>query len=107
MRYVIIFSMLCVLLFTFNQTYAQFDNPGVGFGIAAGGAAGDNSSADKWAIQARGYFQYKLISPILLGQLSVGYTELNAPGVYNTKTAMADNRLLFIPFSLEKLNPFL
>ena len=107
MRYVILFSMLCVLLLAFNQTYAQFDNPGVGFGIAAGGAAGDNSNADKWSIQGRGYFQYKLISPVLLGQLSVGYTRLNAPGVYAAKTGMIDNRLLFVPFSLENLNPFL
>ncbi|MDW7680634.1 MAG: OmpA family protein [bacterium] len=107
MRYLMLFSMLVLLLFAFNQTYAQFDNPGVGYGIAAGGAYGNNSSADKWVFQGRGYFQYKLISPILLGQLSVGYTELNAPGVYNSKTAMADNRLLFIPFSLEKLNPFI
>ena len=99
--------MLVILFFGFKPTYAQFDNPGVGFGIAAGGAYGDNSSADKWVIQYRGYFQYKLISPILLGQLSVGYTRLNAPGVYTTETAMADNRLLFIPFSLEKLNLFL
>ena len=99
--------MLGVLLFTSNQTYAQFDNPGVGFGFAAGGAFGDNSSDDKWVIQGRGYFQYKLISPILLGQLGVGYAKLNAPGVYTAETGTAENRLLFIPFSLEKLNPFL
>ncbi|MBN2011029.1 OmpA family protein [candidate division KSB1 bacterium] len=107
MRKTIAFLMLVVMLFAFNQIYAQFDNPGVGLGIAVGGAEGDNSSADKWVMQGRGYFQYKLISPVLLGQLSVGYTELNAPGVYNTKTIMVDNRFLFIPFSLEKLNPFL
>ncbi|MDZ7721531.1 MAG: hypothetical protein U5R06_01585 [candidate division KSB1 bacterium] len=106
MKHLILFSTLILLFFGFNQTNAQFVNPGVGYGIAAGGAAGDNSNADKWVIQARGYFQYKLISPIFLGQLSVGYTELNAPGDYNTKTFMADNRLLFIPFSLEDLNPF-
>jgi len=107
MRYLMLFSTLVLLLVGFKPTYAQFDNPGVGFGIAAGGAQGDNSNADKWVIQGRGYFQYKLISPVFLGQLSVGYTELNAPGVYNTKTVMADNRLLFIPYSTEKLNPFL
>jgi len=87
--------------------YAQFDNPGVGFGIAGGGAVGDNSSADEWVIQARGYFQYKLISPFVLGQLGVGYVKLHAPGVYTAETLTADDRLLFIPFSLERLNPYL
>ena len=107
MKGVILFSMFVISLVAYNQVYAQFDNPAVGFGFAAGGAQGDNSGADKWVIQYRGYFQYKLVSPILLGQLSVGYTKLNAPGVYTAETGMADNRLLFIPFSLEKLNPFL
>ena len=106
MKNVILFSMLVVLLFAYNQADAEFENPSVGYGFAAGGAAGDNSGSDKWVIQYRGYFQYKLISPFLLGQMSVGYTQLNAPGVYSTETAMVDNRLLFIPFSLEKLNPF-
>ena len=95
------------MFFASNQIYAQFDNPDMGLGIAVGGAQGDNNGADKWEFQGRGYFQYKLISPILLGELGVGYTELNAPGVYNTKIVMVDNRLLFVPFSLEKLNPFL
>jgi hypothetical protein len=58
MKRVILFLILVVLLFAANQTYAQFDNPGVGYGIAVGGAQGDNSSADKWVIQYRGYFQY-------------------------------------------------
>jgi outer membrane protein OmpA-like peptidoglycan-associated protein len=102
-----LFSMLAILLFTSNQTYAQFDNPGVGYGFAAGGAFGDNSSEDKWVIQSRVYFQFKLISPYLLGQLGAGYTKLKAPGVYSAETGTADARLLIIPFSLEKLNPFL
>ena len=106
MKRVILFSMLVISLVAYNHANAGFDNPGVGYGFAAGGAQGDNSGADKWVIQGRGYFQYKLISPVFLGQLSVGYTKLNAPGVYTAETAMADNRLLFIPFSLEKLNPF-
>ncbi|MBN1998688.1 OmpA family protein [candidate division KSB1 bacterium] len=107
MRYLILFLMLVVSLVAYNQANAGFDNPNVGFGFAAGGAQGDNSPTDKWVIQYRGYFQYKLFSPVLLGQLSVGYAKLNSPGVYNTETAMADNRFLLIPFSLEKLNPFL
>jgi outer membrane protein OmpA-like peptidoglycan-associated protein len=107
MKRAILFLMLVVSLFAYNLTYAQFDNPTVGFGAAFGGAYGDNSDADKWVLQFRGFLQYKLISPVLLGQLSVGYTKLNAPGVYNAELITATNRLLLIPFSLEKLNPFL
>ena len=107
MKRVILFSMLVISLAVYSQTYAQFDNPTVGYGFAAGGAQGDNSSVDKWVMQCRGYLQYKFISSIFLGQLSVGYTKLKAPGVYTAETAMADNRLLFIPFSSEKVNPFL
>jgi outer membrane protein OmpA-like peptidoglycan-associated protein len=43
----------------------------------------------------------------LLGQLGVGYTKLDAPDVYSAETIVAENRFLFIPFSSEKLNPFL
>ena len=107
MRCSMLLLILVVLLFVSNQTYAQFDNPSMGFGIAGGGAYGDNSSADKWVIQGRGYFQFKLISPYLLGQLGVGYTKLNAPDVYSAETGTGDARLLIIPFSLEKLNPYL
>ncbi|HDR15234.1 MAG TPA: OmpA family protein [Desulfobacteraceae bacterium] len=108
MKRVISLFMLVVSLLAYNQANAgyKFENPGVGLGIAAGGAQGDNSGADKWVLQYRGYFQYKLISPVFLGQLSMGYTKLNAPGVYNAEFITADNRFLFIPFSLEKLNPF-
>jgi outer membrane protein OmpA-like peptidoglycan-associated protein len=107
MKRVILFLMLMISILTLSVAHAQFDNPTVGLGFAGGGALGDNSSTDEWVLQFRGYFQYKLISPLLLGQLGVGYTKLNAPGVYTAETCMADNRLLFIPFSLEKLNPFL
>ncbi len=101
--------MLVALLVAYNLANAgfAFETPGMGFGIAVGGAAGDNSDADKWVIQYRGFLQYKLLSPILLGQLSMGYTKLEAPGVYTAKTAMADARFLFSPFSLEKVLPFL
>jgi len=109
MKRIILFLMLVVSLLATNHANAgfQFANPGFGWGVALGGAQGDNSSADKWVLQYRGFLQYSLISPVLLGQLGVGYTKLNAPGVYNAEFIMANNRFLFIPFSLEKLNPFL
>ncbi len=107
MRQVMFYLLLGILLLAIIPSYAQFDNPNIGFGFAAGGAAGDNSNADKWVVQYRGYLQYKIISPVLLGQLGVGYTKLNAPSVYETETVTADIRFLLVPFSLEKLNPFL
>jgi hypothetical protein len=109
MKRMTLFLMWIVSLAAYNRAIAGFEfvNPAMGLGFAVGGAKGDNNDADKWALQMRGYLQYKFISPILLGQLSVGYTKLNAPGVYTAETTMIDNRFLFTPFSLEKLNPFI
>jgi outer membrane protein OmpA-like peptidoglycan-associated protein len=109
MKRVMSFLMLAVSLAAVNQADAGFvfKNPSKGLGIAVGGAKGDNNSADKWVVQYRGFLQYQLQSPYLLGQLSVGYAKLRAPGAYTAETAMIDNRFLFIPFSMEKLNPFL
>ena len=106
MKRLLLFFVLVASFAGFHQANAQFDNPTVGFGFAGGGALGDNSSADEWGMQFRGFFQTKLISPVVLGQLGVGYTKLSAPGVYSAETGMADARLLLIPFSSEKLNPF-
>lgn len=102
-----IFLLLVVSLLGYNQANAQFENPGLGYGFSSGGTQGVNSGGDRWGLQYRGYLQYKVISPLLLGQIGVGYTRLRAPGVYSAQTVMADNRLLFIPFSLDNLNPFL
>ncbi len=98
--------MLVVLLFVSKPTYAQFDNPTVGLGFSAGGAQGDNSSADEWVMQFRGHFQYKLISPYVLGQLSLGYMKFKAPGVYQAEIGLVENRFQLIPFSMKTLNPF-
>jgi outer membrane protein OmpA-like peptidoglycan-associated protein len=107
MKRMILFAMLVIALLAYNPAHAQFGNPNLALGFAAGGAQGHNSSADEWGMQYRGYLQYKIISPVLLGQLGVGYTKLQAKGVYSAETAMADNRLLFVPFSSASLNPFL
>ena len=107
MKRMILFAMLVITLLAYNPAHAQFGNPNLALGIAAGGAQGHNSDADKWGMQYRGYLQYKIISPVLLGQLGLGYTKLQADGVYSAETAMADNRLLFVPFNSESFNPFL
>lgn len=107
MKRVILFSLLAVSLLGYNQANAQFDNPGLGYGFSSGGTQGVNSGEDRWGVQYRGYLQYKILSPILLGQIGVGYTKLRAPGVYSAQTVMADNRLMLVPFSLDNLNPFI
>jgi len=103
----LILLLLVVSLLGYDQANAQFDNPGLGYGFSSGGTQGVNSGADRWGMQYRGYLQYKILSPVLLGQIGVGYTRLRAPGVYSAQTVMADNRLLLIPFSLDNLNPFI
>lgn len=107
MKRVMILLLLVVSLLGYNQANAQFDNPGLAYGFSSGGTQGVNSGADRWGMQYRGFLQYKILSPVLLGQIGVGYTRLRAPGVYSAQTVMADNRLLLIPFSLDNLNPFI
>lgn len=109
MKQVKLFLLLFGLLVVYNPAKAEFgfDNPSMAFGVSLGGAIGDNSSADKLVLLYRGHFQYKLISPVLLGQLSGGYTKLNASDVYTAELFIIENRLLIIPFSLENLNPYI
>ncbi len=109
MKWILRFMPVFLVLLCLNPAKAGFGfkNPSQGLGIAVGGAMGDNSNSDKWVAQYRGFLQYQMMAPSLLGQLGVGYTRLDAPGVYSAETAMIENRFLFIPFSLEKLNPFL
>jgi outer membrane protein OmpA-like peptidoglycan-associated protein len=100
--------MLVIALAAYtNAQDNRFDNPTMGFGFTAGGAQGDNSGKDIWVMQYRGFLEYKIISHYLLGQAGVGYLTLQAPGVYGAGTAILDNRFLFVPFSMEQLNPFL
>jgi len=107
MKRLILFSMFFVLVFAVKQTYAQFENPNMGVGIAVGGAQGDNTGNEDWVLQYRGYFQYKLVRHYLIGELHAGYLKLHGPGRYTAETVIAENRFLFTPFSLESLNPFL
>ena len=47
------------------------------------------------------------MSPILVGQVGLGYVGLEAPGVYTAETGIVDLRLLLSPFTLSNLNPYL
>jgi outer membrane protein OmpA-like peptidoglycan-associated protein len=98
---------MLMLLPAAERASAQFDAPGLGVGFSIGGAYGDNSKADEWGLQGRGHLQYKLINEYLYGQLGLSYVNLRAGNVYTAEFLMADNRFLFVPFSLTNLNPYI
>ncbi|HLP15397.1 MAG TPA: OmpA family protein [Bacteroidota bacterium] len=108
-RSLLLFAAVGVGLFlsAAEPLMAQFDAPGLGFGFSIGGAYGDNSKADEWALQGRGHLQYIIVPEYLYGQLGLNYTNLRAGNVYTSEFLMADNRFLLVPFSLTNLNPYL
>jgi len=97
---------LIVAIGVMNHAQAQFRTPDVAWGLSLGGAQGDNSGSDKWVMQYRGFLQVDVMHDYLVGQVGLGFTELYAPNVYSSATGMADVRLLFSPFSLPNLNPY-
>ena len=107
MKRMLSFLLLFALIACSNVFAQQFESPSLAYGFSAGGATGDNSNADKWVVQYRGYLQYRLISHHVLGQAGLGYTKLRASGVYTADIVTLDNRFLFIPFSLPNVNPYL
>jgi len=107
MKRIIVCLLIIVAFGVMNYAQAQFNTPGLAWGLSLGGAQGNNSSGDKWVMQYRGFLQTDLISDLLVGQVGVGYTELYAPNVYSAATGMADVRLLFSPLSLPNLSPYL
>jgi len=84
---------------------SEFRSPELAWGFSGGGAHGDNFNTDGWGIQARGFLQYEL-SSLFTTQFGLGYAELEASDRYFAKTGTVDLRLLFAPFSLKNLNPY-
>src|SRR5271157_4469101 len=115
MKRFIVFILLVVAFGTYNhvqaQSESQFRVPDLAWGFSVGGVHGTNNSGDEWGPEARGYLQIKLGTPMLLGQLGLGYAYVSAPnsssdGGYSVDAGEADLRLLFAPFSLPNLNPY-
>ncbi len=115
MKRFIVFTLLVVAFGTYNhvqaQSESQFRIPDLAWGFSVGGVHGTNNSGDEWGPEARGYLQIKLGTPMLLGQLGLGYAYVSAPnsssdGGYSVDAGEADLRLLFAPFSLPNLNPY-
>jgi outer membrane protein OmpA-like peptidoglycan-associated protein len=107
MKRFIVLALFIAAFGLFNNAQAQFGTSEFAWGLSLGGAQGNNSGGDTWVMQYRGYLQHDVIPSLLIGQVGVGYTDLYAPGVYSAATGMADVRLLFTPFSLPNLNPYL
>jgi len=103
--------IVCILLVAavgmFSHVQAQSKKSNLAWGLSGGGAHGDNKTGDKWMMQVRAFLQYEFLPSMLKGQLGLGYTELEAPNVYRSENFIADLRLLFAPFSLPNLNPYL
>ena len=106
MKRFILCTLLIVVFGMYSHVQAQFKESGLAWGLSGGGAHGDNSSGDRWMMQYRAFLQGDIM-PMLIGQFGLGYTELEAPGVYRAENFIADVRLLFSPFSLTNLNPYL
>ncbi len=107
MKHFVVFAFLLATFGFFNQVQAQYKNPDVAWGLSIGAAHGSNIGGDKWGMQYRANLQMNLFSPMFLGQFGLGYAELYAPNVYNAQTGIVDVRLLFSPFTLPNLNPYL
>ncbi|MBN1398367.1 MAG: OmpA family protein [Bacteroidetes bacterium] len=107
MKRFILYTLLVAVLGVYSHVQAQTKNYDFGWGLSGGGAHGDNRTGDKWMMQFRGFLQYEILTSMLTTQLGLGYTELSAPDIYRSENFITDLRLLFSPFSLPNLNPYL
>jgi outer membrane protein OmpA-like peptidoglycan-associated protein len=99
-------TMLTLALLAFSAINAQYASPQWGYGIEVGAARGDNSaSGEDWVPKIRGDVQMK-IAPMLLTQFGVSYAKLSS-GDYSNQLLMGDARLLFRPFPMNQMFPFL
>ncbi len=113
MRRFIVVTFFVMAFGTYNHAQAQteFRIPELAWGFSVGGVHGTNNNGDEWGPEARGYLQIKLGTPMLLGQLGLGYGYLSAPssstnGGYHADIGLVDLRFLFAPFSMPNLNPY-
>jgi outer membrane protein OmpA-like peptidoglycan-associated protein len=108
MKRFVICTFLVIAFGVYTHVEAQFKVSQIALGLSLGGAHGTNAGNDKWVPQYRGFLQQKLFTPMLLGQLGLGFTDLESdgPGAYSAQIGILDLRLLFSPFSLSNLDPY-
>ena len=109
MKRFVVCTLLVIAFGVYNHVEAQFKVSQMAWGLSVGGAHGTNAGNDKWVPQYRGFMQQKLFTPMLLGQLGLGFTDLESEGLgsYSAQVGILDFRLLFSPFSLSNLDPYL
>ncbi len=107
MKRFILCTLLVVVFGVHSHAQVQPQKYNFAWGLSGGGASGDNRTGDEWMMQFRAFLQYQILSSMLSAQLGFGYTELEAPNVYRAENFITDLRLLFSPFSLPNLNPYL
>jgi len=107
MKLLVRLTLLVLILVAFNNVNAVYVSPKWGYGVEVGGVRGDNAGSDEeWGPRIRGLMQFKIASP-LLTQIGVGYTHLKGNDVYKSKALMGDVRLLFRPFPMNQMFPYL
>lgn len=107
MKKLLIFAVLTLILVSIGVAYAQELNSFTGVGIEVGGCYGDSAGDDNsWGPSFRGKYQIKVLNP-LIAEFGISYSFIDGGDLYSTKTAIADARLLYSPFSTETIFPFI
>ncbi|MCB2213349.1 OmpA family protein [bacterium] len=106
------FVVLLLLLVFAVQTYAAVDTSNLHYGVAVGGAFGDNRhNREQLVPQFRGHVGID-IAPMFWGEFSFRYYEIQADPNnfgnfgYETNTLIADWHLAFSPWYLSDFVPF-
>ncbi|MDD4308849.1 MAG: OmpA family protein [Candidatus Cloacimonetes bacterium] len=99
--------VLAIMLLVYSLANAQYVGSVWGYGFEGGVAQGDNApNEEEWVPMGRGHLQLAMSNQIL-ARFGVGYTQLKAADIYNTKSVSADVRLLFRPIQMKLLSPFI
>ncbi len=107
MKSIVLLSLLLLTLFTISSAYAKSSGSNWGYGIEGGMIKGDNAGEEEeWVPAGRGFIQLGL-SGYFSTQLGVSYLPLKAGEIYETNTLSADLRLLYIPFRIAPISPYL
>ena len=102
----ILVTMFCMLGLAVSVATAQMNRLGLSGGIGAGGIFGDTEVRDKlFRFQSRGYLRYGF-SQMVQVELGGGIGRVAGDG-YEALLIPIDARLLFSPFELGNMNPYL
>ena len=99
--------LVTLLVLTFGIANAKSNGSIFGWGLEGGVAIGDNAGSDEnISPLARGFLQIDMTKQFI-ARVGASYLPIGADGIYSTETFMGDARLLFRPFQLRYVSPFL